>query len=203
VFPGDLAERVPETAAAAREAKPLGSAAPDASKEASDVSGVPLVPSVPELVGDKILELEEALSIQEKQRKLHKSAVRLLSVYDDCCRLIRPVDYRAAPTAYINKRCDALVGRTVAEALASSFVDNTGASRPYRRRDLDYDIKAKRLAIHFEGPTEDLPIAEEAHMACLHAVQGSESSAFYTADVQDRIHGSPDLASAGCRDERS
>lgn len=187
VFPGDLAERVPEEAADAKEATQLGSVVPAADKEATDVSGVPAVPSVSELVTGKVLELEEAVNLQEKQRKLHKSAVRLLSVYDDCCRLIRPVDYRAAPTAYINKRCDALVGRTVAEALASSFVDNTGTSRPYRRRDLDYDIKAKRLAIQFEGPNEDLPVAEEAHMACLHAVHGSESSAFYTADVQARM----------------
>jgi hypothetical protein len=68
VFPGDLAERVPEKAAAAKEAKPLDSAAPDANKEASDVSGVPLVPSVPELVGDKILELETNIkTLQEAE----------------------------------------------------------------------------------------------------------------------------------------
>jgi hypothetical protein len=36
------------------------SRAPDANKEASDVIGIPAVPSVPELVDARILELEEA-----------------------------------------------------------------------------------------------------------------------------------------------
>lgn len=187
VFPGDLPEKGSEPGSSRQEASVLDKEAAVLDKEAPAVSPECGPVPVSELVSSKVRALEEAADRRQKQRKLQKSSIRLLSVYDECCRLIRPVDYRAAPTAYINRRCDALVGRTVAEALASSFVDNTGTLRPYRRRDLDYDIKAKRLEIRFEGSNEELPIAEEAHLACLHAVHGAESSAFYTADVETRI----------------
>ena len=181
VFPGDLSEKGSEPGSSRQEASVLDKEAAVLDKEAPAVSPKCGPVPVSELASSKVRALAEAADRRQKQRKLQKSSIRLLSVYDECCRLIRPVDYRAAPTAYINRRCDALVGRTVAEALASSFVDNTGTLRPYRRRDLDYDIKAKRLEIRFEGSNEELPIAEEAHLACLHAVHGAESSAFYTA----------------------
>ncbi len=89
-----------------------------------------------------------------RKRKLQKSAVRLLTVYDDCCRLVKPADFRLSPTSYINPRCAAVLGSTGAEALKMSFPDRTGSLQPYRRRDLDYGIKGKRSAIQFEGHRE-------------------------------------------------
>lgn len=180
VFPGDLPEQDLQPTVSAEGAPADDKGAPVPAKGAA-------IDSISHQVDAKIHQLEEAEDLRRKQRKLQKSAVRLLTVYDDCCRLVKPADFRLSPTAYINQRCAAVLGSTVAEALKMSFPDRTGSLQPYRRRDLDYDIKGHRLAIQFEGPNEELPIAEEAHLACLHAVQGSEPSEFYGADLQTRL----------------
>jgi hypothetical protein len=58
------------------------------------------------------------------------------------------------------------------------------------REDLDYDVKARRIRIQFTGSSDDVPQAEEAYMACMSAVTGSDSAAEFQAeeDLQARIN---------------
>jgi hypothetical protein len=78
----------------------------------------------------------------------------------------------------------------VAEALQLRYLDDKGRERRYSREDLDYDVKARRIRIQFTGSSDDVPQAEEAYMACMSAVTGSDSVAEFQAedDLQARIN---------------
>ena len=144
---------------------------------------------VSQLVQDKVAALEKQIDLDRRRDKLQRSSVRLLTAYDSSQRIVRHEECSPSRSPYINRRVDQLVGMTVAEALKLRYYDDHGRERRYTREDLDYDVKGRRIRIVFEGAPEDVAQAEEAYMACLHAVDGSASVADFQADddLQARI----------------
>ncbi len=132
---------------------------------------------------DKVAALEQQLEIDLDRRrdKLQRSSVRLLTAYDSSQleRIVRHEECSPSRSPYINRRVDQLVGMAVAEALKLRYYDDKGRERRYTREDLDYDVKGRRIRIVFEGAHDDATQAEEAYMACLHAVDGSVACSGY------------------------
>ena len=48
---------------------------------------------------------------------------------------------------YINRRCKQMDGKTVKQALASTYKNSSGKSVPYTQADLNYDMKGGRLTM--------------------------------------------------------
>ena len=48
---------------------------------------------------------------------------------------------------YINRRCKQMNGKTVKQALASTYKNSSGKSVPYTQADLNYDMKGGRLTM--------------------------------------------------------
>lgn len=145
---------------------------------------------VSQAVHDKVAALEQQIESDRRCTKLQRASVRLLTAYDESQRIVRHEECSPSRAPYINRRIDELVGKTVAEALQLRYLDDKGRERRYSREDLDYDVKARRIRIQFTGSSEDVPQAEEAYMACMSALAGSDSAAEFQAedDLQARIN---------------
>ena len=63
---------------------------------------------------------------------------------------------------YLQARCDALIGKTVAEALQSRFLLENGQSRRYRRDDLKFDVKTGRILLNVAPTPNSVVSGEEA-----------------------------------------
>ena len=68
---------------------------------------------------------------------------------------------------YLQARCDALIGKTVAEALQSEFLLANGKSRRYRRGDLKFDIETGRLLLNVAPTPDSVVSGEEAALVNL------------------------------------
>ena len=99
--------------------------------------------------------------------KLQAATIDLLISADDAS-IIR-VGKKRSNVAYIQLRCDAIIGFSVADALKMRFQNSAGHMALYRRCDLDYDLKGGRIRIEIV-PTEASGALSPADAAILHSV---------------------------------
>ena len=74
---------------------------------------------------------------------------------------------RRSSVPYLQARCDALIGKTVAGALQSEFLLANGKSRRYRRGDLKFDIETGRLLLNVTPTPDSVVSGAEAAMVHL------------------------------------
>ena len=91
---------------------------------------------------------------------------------------------------YLQARCDALIGKTVADALQSEFKLANGQSRRYRRTDLAFDVKTGRLLLNVTPTSTSSVSGEEAvqvHLAAFMACDDEVPSEVHDlpAEVRD------------------
>lgn len=112
---------------------------------------------------------------------LEEATLNLMTSADAACHIVAGA--KRSSTAYIQERCDALIGCTIAEALKRSFPNAEGKLVSYRRTDLDYDIKCHRLIVEvIPNDVTGAITAEEAaelHCAVMLALEEAVPSEIY------------------------
>ena len=99
--------------------------------------------------------------------KLQAATIDLLTSADDAS-IIR-VGNKQSRVAYIQLRCNAIIGCSVADALKMQFQNSAGHMARYRRCDLDFDLKGGRIWIEIV-PTAASGALSPADAAILHSV---------------------------------
>ena len=97
---------------------------------------------------------------------------------------------KTSKKAYIQHRCNALAGKTVAEALQLAFPNASGTSTRYRRVDMDYDLRCKHLQIEVvaTGQPDDVSVveAECLHNAAMMLLAESEPTYVYEMEAAQK-----------------
>jgi hypothetical protein len=106
-----------------------------------------------------------------------EAAAREAAAPDRIERLRRSTRITVGPNKscihYLQTRCDAMIGKTVADALQSEFTLANGQSRRYRRDDLAFDIKTGRLCLDVTATAASAVSGEKAtqvHLAAFMAM---------------------------------
>ena len=130
----------------------------------------------------------QAESAAQLSHTLQQATGSLLTSAD--CKLRIVAGKKSSKKAYIQHRCHALVGKTVAEALQLAFPNAKGTSTRYRRVDLDYDLKCRHLQIEVEttGQPDDVSVleAECLHNAAMMLLAEAEPTYVYEMEAQEK-----------------
>ena len=130
---------------------------------------------------------QPAAAAPDRLERLRVETGQLLTSADSSTRIA--VGPKKSSVPYLQNRCDALIGKTVAEALQSEFVLANGQSRRYRRDDLQYDIRTGRLCLDVtatEAATVSGEEAAQVHLAAFMVLEDQLPSEVHAAPAEEQ-----------------